>query len=130
MAELAEKDVEDCLFTDMLAKSVGYEMSKKFRTVRMSHCQGCRFNLLSQNDHDLCLLKLYDQVSELFDDLLEKTADDTIMDYFELLVFAHSFLKYEDVPYQYRNPYWRSCIFYPGMRKKIISFTLDKLKNY
>ena len=135
MAELEAKDTEECLYTDMLAKSISYEMTKKFRTVRVSHCQGCRFNLLSQNDHDLCLINLYDQVCELFDVMILEIDDSNIWDNFELLVFAQNGVKMKDVPYHFTNKSWRSGLlnnrFDPGMKKRIIFFlTLDHLQDY
>ena len=101
----------------------------------MSHCHGCKYNLLSQNDHDLCLINLYDQVCELFDVMIQEIEDSAVWDNFKLLVFAQSSVKMKDVPYHFTNPSWRSGLFDnknfdPGMKKNIIFFTLDNLQNY
>ena len=117
---------------DLLAKSYAIEMYKNFYSTRSSLCEGCKLGLLSQNDHNLCLLDMNDQISYLFDFLLDETQDDCVITEFESLLADNS-MNLGDLPYHYSNIFWRTGLFnhdfIPGLRTKTIFFLFQKLKD-
>ena len=118
--------------SELLAKSYANEMYKKYYTIRASLCDGCKFGLLSQNDHSLCFLDLKGQISYMFDFLLDEIQDEGVMSNFELLL-ADKGMNLGDIPYQYSNIFWRKGVFnhefVPGLKHKTVFFLSQKLKR-